>query len=194
MRNTGVRPGGGDIVIRIRIKGVAQVSMTLQNLLGYISDLRPMFERIGKEIIFPSLLANFAAGGRPRPWRPLSARYASYKVKKYGPTPVLIARGALVNAVGALGADESLPMLATERRLHIQVVGDTAARTGLFYGIFHSSRRPRKPRKDGSAKLPRRQWFMLQADDAQAIYRFAQQYIIAGMTRSQRMKFSGPNR
>lgn len=176
-----------DLRLTFRIEGTEQVARTLQGLAGAVKDLTPAFSEIARDVIFPSITMNFASQGRPTPWRPLSAEYAKKKARVWGPRPILVAGGTLVSAFSGPGASEFVETNAGPSRLQITLKGSTIGRTGLFYGIFHTSQRPRAISKRGREKLPRRQFFMVQEEDVPNIVEVIQRYIMRHAPRSWRM-------
>ncbi len=171
-------PGKTDLVVSFKVEGVEQLGRVLEGMARTATDLTDVWKDVAATVIFPSIMKNFAAQGRPRPWPQLDPDYARRKMKKYGAQPILVGHGRLLSAFAAPGASGDVSVETSPSRLAITLVGDTAARSGLFYGIFHTSSRPRKMNKRGRAKLPRREFFMLQAEDVDAIVAKIHEHLI----------------
>lgn len=83
------------------------------------------------------------------PWRPLSARYAAYKARKWPSKPLMIRTTTLVKSL----ADRNSPWAIYRRRAKELVLG-----TRVPYATYH---------QDGSGRMPKRPLFVVTPEIAQ---------------------------
>ena len=157
------------VVLRIEIEGEAQLAHTLEGVSGSVADLSDAWRFIARNVVYPSIALNFAMEGRPERWPELSEAYAKWKLRTVGPVPILQLHGGLVTAMTTEGSGGGK---VEEIEPHSLTIG--IERGGpIFYGIFHTSRRPRR------TGLPRRQFLMLQPEDAERTIRAVQEHIMS---------------
>ncbi len=170
--------------ISVEIEGVAELVRVFDGVQANIADLRPAWQRIALEVLYPSIVANFLAEGRP-PWPPLSEDYARRKERIWGAKPILQASGLLFEA---LSGPEATPYSITEYEPQEMAVGiraEPASRSGLFYGVYHQSRSPRRGR------LPRRAFMAIQEQDVQPIIKAIHEHIAEPMRQRRQSTVAG---
>ena len=88
--------------IESNVEGVLRaVNAKVDNLLGF-------FQKVGPEIIYPSLQKSFAAGGRPK-WKKLKeGRYKKWKEKNYPGLPILTLTRELSDSLSGPGAPSAI--------------------------------------------------------------------------------------
>lgn len=142
-RETVVKLVGGEI--RFRFAGAVSLwRKALGDVATSAKDLTPVFEWFGQYMVGEggfegSIMRNFAAEGRPKPWTPLSPAYAKRKRQKYGNRPILVASGAM---------KRGFRFEATPRTLRIWNLRD--------YYVYHQR---------GTRKMPQRQMLVLLRQD-----------------------------
>jgi phage gpG-like protein len=120
--------------------------------------------RVANEVVYPSIQKNFAAGGRPK-WRRLSPAYEKRKLKKWGSKPILTASGKARKALSGPRRSPHSSRTIRGNRFIIRVLGSTHSRTGLFYMLYHQSRKARVRNREGRVRLPRRPFMQLQPEE-----------------------------
>jgi phage gpG-like protein len=124
----------------------AVVAAQFANLAQEIHDLEDPLERAVREVMMPSIQANFDAEGRP-PWAPLAEGTQEIRGDA---GPILQRSGALMSTAASFGIWE------------IDSAAGEAFIAGIdpFYGGFHMS---------GTSVMPSREFIMIQPEDAERI-------------------------
>lgn len=115
-----------------------------------IRSFRVPLKRAVKEVMVPSIRANFDAEGRPTPWAPLSAYTLTRKIANGQGTKILYATGALKRVASQI----NMWTITTEEAI-IQDLPDK-----VWYGKVHQS---------GNKKIPARPFLIIQDEDSDAI-------------------------
>jgi phage gpG-like protein len=153
----------------VRIEGGDAYIGTLSGVADVIDDWSPALERIATNIVYPSIVANFAAEGRPVAWEGLTKEYAKKKFRIWGPKPILQASGSLFRAATSPGDGDNVTEI-TPTKLKIGIRGSLGdRRSGVFYGILHN--------RPGGVYRKRRRFIMLQDSDDDAILEALQDYL-----------------
>jgi len=86
---------GGSIHFRLSDPGTDEWVKALEGVKGKAQNLQPFFDRFGRYMLEGSIPRNFAAGGRPDRWPPLTPAYQKRKLAKWGNRPILVASGKM---------------------------------------------------------------------------------------------------
>ena len=130
---------------------LAQVNLGFDRMGLRIKDLRPAWRKIHKHLLTAQKEQFATQGGRGgQRWRPLSASYLGYKLKRWGPRPILQASGRMFKAFTTRGDPD-----------HVEVSKPKEMR----FGVRDASIPYVKWHQSGTTKMPRRQPFRLTPAD-----------------------------
>lgn len=104
----------------------------LSIITGRTGNLEPVFRLIA-DVVRDTIADEVLSGGQGL-WEPLDPEYARQKDLKWGPQPILVASGQLLNSLTIQGAPG-----------HIEFIGPDRLRVGssIDYLRFHQSTTPR---------------------------------------------------
>jgi hypothetical protein len=118
--------------IQITTVGTQRVGRALSVITERAGNLEPVFKVIA-DAIRNTIADEVLSEGRGL-WQPLSPEYARQKELKWGPQPILVASGQLLNSLTIQGAPG-----------HIEFIGPDRVRVGsqIDYLRYHQSQTPR---------------------------------------------------
>jgi len=137
--------------------GSQRIGRALSVITERASNLEPVF-RVIADAIRESIADEIFSEGQGQ-WEPLSEQYAAAKVARWGPQPMLIASGQLLNSLTVQGAPG-----------HVEVIEPDRVRVGstIEYLRYHQSTgaRTRIPRRAPINIRPeeRQRWMTLIGD------------------------------
>ena len=145
------------VQIRVTTVGPQNVGRALSIITERASNLEPVF-RIIADAVRDTIADEVLSDGRGL-WAPLNPEYARQKDLKWGPQPILVASGQLLNSLTIQGAPG-----------HIEFIGPDRVRIGstIDYLKYHQSTTPRTviPRRAPINITPekRERWIALIGD------------------------------
>lgn len=92
--------GGGLVRISFNVEGDQQVSRAFEATAIEARDMREPLDRMA-DIILDAVRKQFetqGVSGLGHPWQPLEPAYAAWKLKHYGPRPILVRTGGMKGA------------------------------------------------------------------------------------------------
>jgi hypothetical protein len=143
--------------ILITTVGTERVGRALSVITERVGNLEPVF-RVIADAIRDTIADEILSGGQGS-WEPLSPEYARQKDLKWGPQPILVASGQLLNSLTIQGAPG-----------HVEFIGPDRVRVGstVDYLRYHQSQTPRTvmPRRAPINITPqqRQRWIALIGD------------------------------
>ena len=144
--------------VSFEVLGEKQVSQMLSRTTAKAADLGPYWLMV-QGLLQQAIKEQFdTEGGRTGGWAPLSERYASDKVRRFGNQPILVATGALRQSLtGGSG------FIARQE-------GNETLRFGtqLGYGRFHQT---------GTSSMPQRRILDLTNDDRRTMLKMLQRHL-----------------
>lgn len=158
--------------LRFSVEGVPELDRRFGVTQDAIGDLSEAWQQVAVDVLYPSIMANFDAEGRPVRWQSLSEAYRARKEAIWGPKPILQASELLLESMSGPDATPYNITIYEPQQLTIGLRADTGGRAGIFYALFHQSR------GDRSSNLPRRPFLMIQAEDVEPIIQIVQAHIV----------------
>jgi phage gpG-like protein len=149
----------GGIHFEISVDGEVQLSRALSRFGDRLFHMRPFFATAAEQVQ-KSVAAQFdAQGGRTGGWRPLSPRYAAYKLAQVGSKPILEYSGRMRRSLTGQGGDS------------IRELDDNHLRWGTRtpYAIYHQR---------GTRRMPQRRIIDLTEDDRRGLMKSLQQFLM----------------
>jgi phage gpG-like protein len=144
--------------VNFEVLGEKQVSQMLSRTTDKAADLGPYWLMV-QGLLTETIREQFdTQGGRTGGWEPLSERYASDKVRRFGSQPILVATGALRDSL--LGGPGRIVRQEGNESL---LFG-----TQLGYGSFHQS---------GTVNMPQRRILDLTNDDRRTMMKMLQRHL-----------------
>jgi hypothetical protein len=118
--------------ILITTVGPQRVGRALSIITERASNMEPVF-RVIADIIRDTIDDEIISQGQGS-WEPLSPEYARIKELKWGPQPILVASGQLINSLTVQGSPG-----------HVEFIGPDRMRVGstIEYLRYHQSQTPR---------------------------------------------------
>ncbi len=144
--------------VSFEVLGEKQVSQMLSRTTAKAADLGPYWLMV-QGLLQQAIKEQFdTEGGRTGGWAPLSERYASDKVRRFGNQPILVATGALRQSLtGGSGG------IARQEGNNALLFG-----TELGYGRFHQT---------GTSSMPQRRILDLTNDDRRTMLKMLQRHL-----------------
>lgn len=144
--------------VNFDVLGERQVSQMLSRTTDKAADLGPYWLMVAgllQDVIGQQFDSE---GGRTGGWAPLSDRYASDKVRRFGSQPILVATGRLKESLtGGAG------------RIFRQEGNETLRfGTSVPYGVYHQS---------GTSRMPQRRILDLTKDDRRTMMKMLQRHL-----------------
>lgn len=145
------------IRILITTVGPQRVGRALSIITERVENLEPIFKVLA-DVIRDTIADEILTEGHGT-WEPLSPEYARQKELKWGPQPILVASGQLLNSLTIQGAPG-----------HVEFIGPDRVRVGssIDYLQYHQSQTPRTvlPRRApiNISREQRQRWIALIGD------------------------------
>ena len=133
----------GRITFSAKLEGGAKVEQRFIKISNVIDDARPLFKRLGNEIIFPEIKSVFRSEGKPK-WSPLAASTMARK----SAGKILVKTGKLKKSLITNTSSNSIWRMSKNR---LEVGSKLKTSSGRFYlGSLN---------QEGTKKMPARELY-----------------------------------